>query len=398
MSVGHNTGPKCERWAKNSECCRFFCFLLFMPTKKKSGPPIADNPAYAQVMVIYQQLHQNERESFFKRVTGSRSASILMREILNWFLPGKGDPSRPRTDIHKHDRYWFCRTRDEWKRKHEFTQQELETCYQHCADLIVRRCFMFAAQRRTHYSVHFEKLLELMKQDEVLQSQLRNGEEDGEDDNASHAVVSHHPENRRSVPGVIGSPVHGDTPAPSVIAQESADETQNNTGCAGPAAPVIVVPSASGAAAPGPLLVAQVERAIEDMENPPELSNQKIQTMLKAVEGKDLPQKMAAIRCLSPYARYVLGYLVIWQQAFEEDHPRRKHHFNDEHVRAARELADQELPINRFQEVLWEAWEVRGTSEGHDPLFMCRNHSRKFGLFCKHFTRMEEELVQGGML
>ena len=50
------------------------------------------------------------------------------------------------------------------------------------------------------------------------------------------------------------------------------------------------------------------------------------------------------------------------------------------------------MPLEEFRDTLEAAWEVRSTSEGHNALFMCRNHSRKLGLFCKHYTRMEDEL------
>lgn len=59
----------------------------------------------------------------------------LMREVLYWFMPCKQNGVRPRTTVYRRHRYWFCRTRAEWKRGHEFSAQELETCCKHCADI-----------------------------------------------------------------------------------------------------------------------------------------------------------------------------------------------------------------------------------------------------------------------
>lgn len=359
-----------------------------MPKKQRQDtPPIADNPAHAQVVALFSRLRQGEIESFFARVTGSHGAAVFLREVLYWFMPHKQRPGFPRTGIWRAERYWFCRARQEWQDKHSFSRYKLETIYRRCEVLLEVEHFMFAAQRRTHYSLRFEKLRELLEQDEPLRDKLVSGspldvrpEGDGK-----------HPAEGSEIP----LPVGGSYPRPSVDSQGSVVSRINHTERGH-----VVAPSTEPAAQSAPRLasVQSVEADLEEIENPPEVSNQQVQVILKAVEGQTLRQKAEAWNRFTGHSRLFLGYLLIWQAAFEQEHPGRKHPFNDEHLRQARALADQEVGLKPFLDVLQAAWEVRGVSEGHDPLFMCRNHSRRFGQFCKHFTRMESELAQEDLL
>ena len=343
---------------------------------KTQLPPIAQNPAHAHVVATCQQLRQDEIENFFTRLTGSYGASLFLREVLYWFMPSGKQPHVPRTTVRRDERYWFCRSREEWAAKHSFTRYKLETIYRKCADFLDVDHFMFAAQRRTHYSIRFDKLRELIEADEILQNKLRSDVETN-----PRAVGSENPR-----------PVGGCDPLPSVDSLRSVPPSIPNTE-RGP----VVEPSVAPTAQTAPRLEA-VEQQVEERENPPELSNQKVQVILKATEGKPLEEKSRAVRALSPHAKKVVGYLILWQSVFETNHPGRKHFFTDQHLSYARELADQGVPLKDFQVALLAAWEVQGSVEGHDPLFMCRNHSRKFTLFCKHFTRIEEELAGQGLL
>lgn len=386
--------------AEKNRTLKFLCFLAYMPNKKQPlGPPIAANPAHARFVALFSPLSLRERENFFVRVTGeSHQAAKLMREIAYWFLPSKQDPTRPRVQIfhYKTDqRYWLCRSREEWKKEIRFTRRVLEGCYRRCENFLDRGYFMFKAQRRTHYALRFDKLCVLLENDPEVREALEL--ETAENRRPVGAGTS------RPDGSETDQPVGTQTALPSLtLSSGNAVGTTNNTGCAGPAAPVVVVePSAPGATAPEPpppARLVEVEQELEEIENPPELSNQQIHVLLKQAEGKTLSQKSQVLRTLVPFHRKVVGYLLIWQRAFEREYPGRKHHFNDGHLRAARELASQGVSLGTFQDALDAAWEVRGVSEGRDPLFMCRNHSRKFGLFCKHFTRMEDELVQEGEL
>lgn len=329
-------------------------------------PPIAQNPAHAHVVATLQGLRQNEIESFLARVTGSHTASLLAREILFWFSPCAKDPQRPRATVYKHDRYWFCRTQEEWLAKNQLTRRQLETSYARCKDFLDVDHFMFAAQRRTHYSVRWEKLRELLENDRALLGR----------------PASDVPELDNAVRTEPATPVCTEACVPSVDSLVSLVQTITHTERVR-----VLPPSVAPAALPDPGDPVQGEP-----------TRQEVHVLLKATEGKNLPQKLETVRRFSARTQKLVGYLLIWQRAFEKEYPGRKHHFNDGHLQEAGVLADQGVSLAQFRDVLEAAWEVRGQSEGHDPLFMCRNHSRKLGLFCKHYTRMEDELFSAGNL
>ena len=290
-----------------------------MPTTQ-ARPPIAHDPAHAHVVAACQKLRQDEIENFFTRQTGSFGASLLMREVLYWFMPNSRQPNLPRTTVHRDERYWFCRTREEWQKKHSFTRRQLETAYKRCEDFLDVDHFMFAAQRRTHYSLNFERLRELLEQDEVLRDRLSSDADESAPPVGTEAY----------------RPVGTEPAIPSVDSFREVRQTITHTERVPVVAPLI-----APAAQSGPHL-REVEQELAEVENPPETSNQAVHVLLKASEGKPLRVKLETVRPLSPRARLYVGYLMIWQRAFEQDHPGRKHHFNDQHVYAARDLGGSE--------------------------------------------------------
>ena len=135
---------------------------------------------------------------------------------------------------------------------------------------------MYAAQRRTHYSPRFEKLRELLEHDEILQARLRSRD----DSEASSCNESAQP-----VTGESLRPVEGIAPVPSVNSLLQLRSKHHPT-------PSVFLWSNLRhwrLPRPQPRLSAarckRLSRQVEELENSPELSNQKVQVILKAVEG-----------------------------------------------------------------------------------------------------------------
>ncbi len=329
------------------------------------SPGIHENSDHAAVIAYCEQLRQTEIESFLARQTGSHSTALFLREVLYWFKPYPKDPSRPRCTVYRNGRYWACRTREQWKTEQALSRAHLEKAYRQCKDFLEVDHFMFASQRRTHYGLNFDKLRELMENDQVLRERLNRASSDV-------------PKSRRPVGGKTSRPVGGMGPLPSVSSLEESKRKLNNTGCAGRG-----VPFSAPTALP------------EEPENPVPVPIPVPQVLgcLKNLEGKPQREKLNAVVPLGKRDQRALAYLLIWQAYFEQEYSKSPY-FNSSHVFSAYQLSEEEVEIRRFGEVLREAWTIRGTSQPGDPLFMCRNHSRRFGLFCRHFTRMEDELLQ----
>jgi hypothetical protein len=147
-------------------------FFWYMPINYAELPPINQDPAHDAVVSTLSRLRQTQVEGFLARCTGSHAAAIFLREVLYWLSPSKKAPARPRSTVYRNGAYWMVRTQEEWKELN-ITRSNLAAIYRRCEDLIEIDHFMYAAQRRTHYRIKFDKLLELMERDETLQACLQ---------------------------------------------------------------------------------------------------------------------------------------------------------------------------------------------------------------------------------
>ena len=349
-------------------------------------PPLAHDPAHDAVVSTLGRLRQTQCEGFLSRATGSHTAALFLREVLYWLSPSNKAPERPRATVFRNGSYWVARTQEQWKELN-ITRTNLATIYRRCGDLIETDHFMFGRQRQTHYRIKFEKLQELMAQDETLQACLQS------DLSAAQS--------RRAVNTVPCRPVNTGGCSPSLHSVCESLKSVENTGCAG----ALEFESPSGAAAPEPppparqSLLDSVEAALTSAPAQPEVTSFKqAQAILRAAEGEKLPESFNRLLPYGEHTRLAVGFMVVLQNRYQKK-TGQTYRFYEKHFLQAGDFADQtrgEYSLGDFAQVLIAAWEVK-PCDGYDPLFHCR-HSHTFTLFLKHCRTMQDELSQGGLL
>jgi hypothetical protein len=371
-----------------------------MPTNYDALPPIAHDPAHDAVVSTLNRLRQTQREGFLSRVTGSHTAALFLREVLYWLSPSDKAPARPRSTVYRNGAYWMVRTHEEWQEL-DITRTNLSTVYRHCEDLIERDYRMFAAQRRTHYRIKFDKLRELMERDEILQACLESDAAAAQSRRASaQSSADPEPPPARTVNAAPCSPVNTDpcSPVNRVPCPPSVHSLEQSEGSI--AITSTCSPSAhSGAAAPEPPPPARTSTldSVETAPALPEVTFKQAQAILGAAEGTPIKEKlMRAIQFnYDKRSRLAVGYLLIWQ-AVSEKHGQ-PHGICEKHFLQSLAFAEKEVEYPDFYRALKAAWEAKPTGD-YDRLFLCTRHARKLTSFFKYFEEMEGSLKKEDLL
>ena len=381
-----------------------------MSNRRRTGPMVHELPDHAAFVAVMSKLHHNQTEYFFFRLVRDRTTAIILRELAYWFdLSGK-EPGYPRATIFRDGVYWVARTKKELLDAHGIERKEIERAYRQTEEFVATKNMKYRGDRITHWRFKLPRLLELLNADPII-TKHRNAHSAGEKKEAASTLPPppartsrteclpaalnpniserHDPGLQMDIPQCAATT--GEAAHPSIQPSGQRKQTLPTTGSAGPANAGTggIPPSApSGATAPEPPApgVAFVRNGT--------LHPAPVLELLSSVRG--LPWKEMRKRGPNGNTRAELavGYMMVWQLIFEEEHPKRRCPFSDRDVERAWQLAEEEVRVKRFHEVLVEAHGSEGPSKGKNPVFMAQFHSYEFDAFCRHFTRIEGELVR----
>lgn len=385
-----------------------------MSKRRRTGPMIPDLHDHALFVNVLSKLDRNQVEYFFFRLVGDRTTAIILRELAYWLDQADKDPGYPRAKPFRDGFYWVARTKQELLDAHGIKRKDVERAYAQTKDFVETKSMRWGVDRVTHWRFNFPRLLERFHADPIVRKLI---DLDSMEEVAVQPATASVPASPSSTSECTATPlnagiaecpdstVEADIPQCAGVTEEAAHshnqsssqrkQTHPPTGSAGPAdaGTGSTSPSApSGANAPEP-----PPQRTDYIKNGT-LHPARVLDLLESVRGKPMAEKRKQVLNVAARAQQAISYLMVWQRIFEIEHPKRRCPFTAQDVERAWTLADEQVELKRFHEVLVEAHEVEGPDKGKNPVYMAQYHSHEFGSFCKHFTRIEGELVRANLL